>query len=656
MFQSFTTHCFHSHKTAPHRLGSFTWRTLALQAAFIFSLATANAQAPDLRTWTDSTGRHQVEAKLITRTEKAVTLEKVDGTQVTLLLEKLSQADRDFLQALPATTEPEVDPFAGGQPIEELGGPRPRSRQPNATPGPNTARNANEGTRQPVRELAPPGEPKHKPRAVTFRGASQWNYQPHSSTTPVARSKVHVSWSAPPFPAGLQQIEETLFSANGRVLLVRTKVDDNDVLTVIDLVGGQVIGHEQLPSGNNLNIAISPSGSRIAVSVNQLGQTLEIWTVNGNRLTRDSKSIQTSTQLFFQAKKLIFADESHLFCWGANSCLIDLEQQRVDYEIDIDAHRLESVVTGDGPCLGLFQTDKFHLLRMADGVVVGSLDLGQELRRFMSDSLATAWHGQYLVVFSDRERRLWDLRTGQPKPATPLPPFRNRGGVAHFLTDSLVLQGGEVFHVDLPNPVWTFEFPTHSRLLFDRDRCWLLTNKALIPVELLSPSQKQDIDQTVQLVQNFPFLKRGTRVGLDVDFRHLGNQAEAAKAILLKRLKDIGCVIDPAASLQLRADVRQHATSDWTIERTVNGRIERTSAAIAPLVYDLMLVQNKRVLWRIDQPATPMDNENAQEARERLTTPSTDFFANCELPTKPSPQIKPSPPGVTKIRADGVVE
>ncbi len=246
---------------------------------------------------------NQVEAKLIMRTEKAVTLEKADGTQVTLLLEKLSQADRDLLRSLPTATEPEVDPFAGGQPVEELGGLRPRSRQPNATPDPNTSGNANAGTRQPVRELGPTGEQKHKPRAVTLRDASQWNYQPVSSTTPVARSKAHVSWSSPSFPVGLQQIEETLFSPNGRVLLIRTKVFDDDVLTVIDLVGGQVIGHEKLPSGNNLNIAISPSGSRIAVSVNQLGQTLEIWTANsnGNETAQEARERLTTPSTDFFA-------------------------------------------------------------------------------------------------------------------------------------------------------------------------------------------------------------------------------------------------------------------------------------------------------------------------------------------------------------------
>lgn len=636
-------------------LGSIERMALSLFVILVFPIATANAQSQDVRTWTDSTGKHKVNAKLIAQTDKEITLEKPDGSKVTLPLDKLSQADRDFLRTLPDQTEPEVDPFSGGQPVEELGGARRRVRDPKNPPDVTTSDNADDKSNSaqgPVSAM----EPKHKPRSVTFSSASQWTYQPSAVAVPAARSKAKVTWPSPLFPAGHHQIKETQFSANGRVLLVHTWSGGVNFLTVVDLVAGKVIGQERLPQRSDVKIAISPSGTRIAASDSLLGQTIEIWTLNGNQLTRDSKSIQTSTQLFYRAKKLMFADESHLFCWGSNSCLIDLEQQRVDYEIDIDTHRIDFMLTSNGPCLGLLQRDKLHLLRMTDGVVVGSLDIGKDSRTFLTHSLSAAFQGQHLVVFTDQERRLWDLRTGQQKSITPLPAFRNREGSAQFLTDSLVLQGGEVFHVDLPNPVWTFAFPTNSRVLFDRDRCWLLTNEALIPVELLSPSQRQDIDQTVQLVQNFPFLKRGTRVGLDVDFRHLGNQAEAAKAILLKRLQDLGCEVDPTASLQLRADVRQHATSDWTIERTVNRQTEVTTASFAPLVYDLMLVQNKRVLWRIDRPAKSNGNETAQEARVRLTTPSTDFFATCELPTKPLPQIKPSPPGVSKIRADGVVE
>lgn len=628
---------------------------LSLLVILVLPISAATAQSSDYRTWTDSTGQHKVSAKLIAQTDKEITLEKADGSKISLPLDKLSLTDREHLRSLLAKSEPEVDPFSGGQPVEELSGGRQRIREPKTPPAANTSDDTDD---QSNADRGPESstERKHKPRAVKFNSASQWNYHPSAAAAPAARSKARISLSSPLFGSGRQQITETLFSSNGRVLLVHSKTDGNNILTVIDLIAGNVISHEQLPKGNNINIAISPSGTSIAVCVNQLGQTIEIWTLNGNKLIRDSKSIRTATQLFYQAKKLVFAGESHLFCWGSNSCLIDLGQNQVEYEIDIDTYRIESVMNADTGFLGLFQLDKFHLLRMADGEVVGSLSFGESLKRASFDSVSVAMQRQHLIVFTERERCLWDLQTGQPKSTTPLPAFRDLDEPAHFLSDSLVLQGGEVFHLTLPNPVWNIELPTHGRMLFDRDRCWLLTNEALIPVEALTIAQSRDIDQAVQLAQNFPFLKRGTRVGLDVDFRHLGSQAEAAKTILLKRLQDLGCEIDQTASLQLRADVRQNVTGNFTIERRINKQIERTTATFAPLVYDLMLVQNKRVIWRIERPSSGELNENAHEARDRLTARSTDFFATCELPTKPSPLIKPPPPGVSRIRADGVVD
>ena len=55
---------------------------------------------PSVRTWTDSRGRFTVEAKLIEQTGRSVTLERLDnGKQVTILIRRLSKADREFLKS-----------------------------------------------------------------------------------------------------------------------------------------------------------------------------------------------------------------------------------------------------------------------------------------------------------------------------------------------------------------------------------------------------------------------------------------------------------------------------------------------------------------------------------------------------------------------------
>jgi hypothetical protein len=55
------------------------------------------AGASAIRTWTDSSGKFKIEAKFIALAEGKVTLEKPDGVQIKMPLEKLSAADQKFV-------------------------------------------------------------------------------------------------------------------------------------------------------------------------------------------------------------------------------------------------------------------------------------------------------------------------------------------------------------------------------------------------------------------------------------------------------------------------------------------------------------------------------------------------------------------------------
>ncbi len=62
----------------------------------------AKAAKPEKREWTDATGKFKVEAKLTSRTATHVTLEKEDGKEVKLSIEKLSTTDQKWLKDNPA--------------------------------------------------------------------------------------------------------------------------------------------------------------------------------------------------------------------------------------------------------------------------------------------------------------------------------------------------------------------------------------------------------------------------------------------------------------------------------------------------------------------------------------------------------------------------
>ena len=90
---------------------------------------------PPPRTWRDATGAFSVEARLIEQSPAGVKLRLTDGRVIDVALDRLSAADREYLQDL-ATA---ADPDAAGEAPAPAGPPRgPRRSGPGllAYPGP----------------------------------------------------------------------------------------------------------------------------------------------------------------------------------------------------------------------------------------------------------------------------------------------------------------------------------------------------------------------------------------------------------------------------------------------------------------------------------------------------------------------------------------
>jgi len=62
-----------------------------------------------VRTWTDASGKHKIEAKLLRKTETEIVLETNKGREITLPLNKLSDEDRELLSRMKTEVE---NPFA----------------------------------------------------------------------------------------------------------------------------------------------------------------------------------------------------------------------------------------------------------------------------------------------------------------------------------------------------------------------------------------------------------------------------------------------------------------------------------------------------------------------------------------------------------------
>ena len=80
---------------------------------------------PRVRTWTDHSGEHQIEASLVNAQDGKVTLKKKDGTTITVPLDSLSDADREYVKRHTSGND------RASKPIEEEGPTaRPEQREP----------------------------------------------------------------------------------------------------------------------------------------------------------------------------------------------------------------------------------------------------------------------------------------------------------------------------------------------------------------------------------------------------------------------------------------------------------------------------------------------------------------------------------------------
>ncbi len=83
------------------------WDTALLIAAEqpISAQSTAPSRDEPLRTWSDATGQHHTEAVLLRLENGKVWLRRKDGTQIAVPLDKLSEADRNYLRRWPSTVD-----------------------------------------------------------------------------------------------------------------------------------------------------------------------------------------------------------------------------------------------------------------------------------------------------------------------------------------------------------------------------------------------------------------------------------------------------------------------------------------------------------------------------------------------------------------------
>jgi hypothetical protein len=99
-------------------------RAATLLAHFSLALLISSSATAQVRTWTDITGKHKVEARFVAMEGEKVVLRSSVGKEIRAAKSSLSQADQRFIDALPrnggSTLEQEIDGARYARDVEAL--------------------------------------------------------------------------------------------------------------------------------------------------------------------------------------------------------------------------------------------------------------------------------------------------------------------------------------------------------------------------------------------------------------------------------------------------------------------------------------------------------------------------------------------------------
>ncbi len=124
------------------RKSGWLWGLVAVAMLAVAASATA-----EVRTWTDSTGKHKFDAELLSTKDGKVRLRGADGKEVSVPLDRLSDADREFVNSrsaggtIPGATVPAATKRSATAPSTQTPSAQARSAQARsaATRGANAA-------------------------------------------------------------------------------------------------------------------------------------------------------------------------------------------------------------------------------------------------------------------------------------------------------------------------------------------------------------------------------------------------------------------------------------------------------------------------------------------------------------------------------------
>ncbi|NUQ61660.1 MAG: hypothetical protein HUU20_04175 [Pirellulales bacterium] len=603
----------------------------------------AESDAP--RVWKDTTGKFQIRATLVEQTASAVRLHTSDGREISVPIERLSPADRDYLKSLEM---PKDNPFAGGTPIA-----KPADGAPPAGGAPRTLRDAAE-SKSVGDEMALPGT------GATLDLSSD---SPDGSFVPDPQTK------APLLPAGLVPVSPidaydnvagpVVANAAGGLFLVsigRNKSGSPQetrgrIYTVnlerktSDLVWDhpnavRVLDHDA-PTGRTLIVdkldQFQRGGELVMVVGLETGNAKPLYRRTLPGAGKPGFAPQVAWARLLSGSHVAAIVDRVLHVW-------DLPAARLVYRIENASESEPPVFSGNLIYMAVPQSGKVVLVETASGTIRKSIPTGNTL------TPGAAFHseGRLLAICFSNQYRVWDCVADNVVSEATVTDHLGSHPI-HWIAPRLFRGAlGDAVHLDLGMSVWKYATSASTAPIVVGNKLLTATtsqNCAVASVPIPHASAEKSIERLMQAGDAAMLVRPGASVAIAVEGANPADQA-AITASLSEAAEKAGWKVSSRGSITLVAKIGRGKPEELHF-RSMGGDFRATSTAnLTPFTAELEIRRGTSVLWsrstvnRIPPLLHLQEGETVQDAVKRFEKPDPAFFSRLNLPPRiPKPEV-----------------
>jgi hypothetical protein len=595
---------------------------------------------PELRTWSDKSGKFKLTAKFLELKDGKVRLEQENGKTVGIPIEKLADADRKLAEEL-AEEGDDGGPVAS----EESTGP---------SEGVEISQAATIEPQDVNWDSVPTADP-------SFDGQWKVDLDPAPDVTPLAPKAVPLfdalKSKDPKEEIGFfNQVDALMFARDRGVACLATTdsapgLDEKSFVQRVDIEAGQALETVQF-AGKMKALAVSPDGERLLMCSkdlqSQISPRLSLWKFDSGTVRHvatwnplpDGKADRDAPQfgLFIDANYAVTVSRwDSLVVWKVST-----GEPAYSFRVERDAF---PAVSPGSKYLAVPTENGLFVLNSRTGEPVGKLPTAGRLWAVMKFSP----DGRRLAGLTTSMLSVWDLESGERYREIPID-CRTGRAIDWVSNDQILVNGEKLVDLERRIPYWKYQIATRSAthaygegggvfwyVLTSDDRKQRGIFGAVLPHDVAKKALAAvDIEKLL-------VLKPGAKVSIDVNnVRGTPEEKEKITGALTAKLRELGVDVASDGPLVLTARTKQMAPEQVSyVPFGASNRDDgqQMKATVQSFENWLGLLEGGQTIWENSSTSggaggiiSIKQGQSLQQALEPWQRPDLSFYSRVAIP------------------------